>query len=169
KAKAEGLEKEMAAMQGRAELAEVRLGEGSAADADRRRREANDRRAVYLRQQAEKERRAQNNIRSIKEVETDQPRFIDQKVTVEGDVTLATYYNYRYRQAQATHYSVMIKDQDGWLHAYIPKAKGEALRAVLLEKTTARGLFTITIPRARYEPAMSGGALADLVEYKLDE
>jgi hypothetical protein len=60
---------------------------------------------------------AQKNVRTILEVESDQPNFLDQPVLLEGTIALDNLYIYGYRGAEQTHYCERSRSRtrlDSW-------------------------------------------------------
>src|SRR6266496_1443181 len=67
-------------------------------------------------QQQEQQRRAEEikkNMRTVREVESDQPSFLDQPFLLKGTIQIANYYNFGYDRAEQTHYSFTINDGTG--------------------------------------------------------
>jgi ATPase subunit of ABC transporter with duplicated ATPase domains len=69
-------------------------------------------------QQQEELRRAEEikkNMRTVREVESDQPRFLDQPFLLKGTIEIANYYNFGYDRAEQTHYSFTINDEHSFV------------------------------------------------------
>ncbi|MFA6291792.1 MAG: hypothetical protein WC637_08430 [Victivallales bacterium] len=111
-----------------------------------------------LRIQGENERdrrRAIENVRKIKEVKTDLISFVDKEFVIDGYVRLASYYNYKYRNARDTHFSFLITDNSDSFgcYAYIEKTSilGQEMRSQLLKDEPRRGTFNLIIPKDKSE------------------
>ena len=127
-------------------------------------RKAN-RMAAEARESKEKKKK---NLVTIKEVTTDVPSYVGTTFTVNGKISLDTYYNWGYNNAKLTHYSLSIKDDRfNRIHAYVSKDEfGKGLRKILLEKgDDVAGSFTLTILADRQRANRGDGVLAELIGY----
>ena len=88
--------------------------------------------AAITQQQQQQERRreqqrraeAKRNVRTVQEVESDQPSFLDQPLLLEGTIGMDNFYSYGYGRAEQTHYCFEITDSTGTrCHAYMEREK----------------------------------------------
>jgi len=105
------------------------------------------------------------NLVSLRELTTDIPSYIEKEITVNGAVSLSTYYNYGYGEAEVTHYAFRIREGRSDINVYATKDEfGQGLRKQLLKAEGGlRGSFKIVILRRRYEA--SGDVFAELLGY----
>ena len=86
-------------------------------------------------QQQEQQRRAEakRNVRTVQEVESDQPSFLDQPLLLEGTIGMDNFYSYGYGRTEQTHYCFEITDSTGTrCHAYMEREKAGNLRQALV-------------------------------------
>jgi hypothetical protein len=104
---------------------------------------------------------------TIKEVSTDVPSYVGKKFTVNGKISLDTYYNASYSEAKLTHYSLRIRGDGETIHAYVTKDEfGKKLRKILLEKgDNVAGSFTLTILPFRQRANILNSVFAELIGY----
>jgi hypothetical protein len=126
-------------------------------------------------QQQEQQRRAEEikkNMRTAREVESDQPRFLDQPFLLKGTIEIANYYNYGYNGAEETHYSFTINDGTGRsCDAYMEHGKAGDLRQQLLSAGgPLKGVFTVVLLSGRYNAASGHppNLLLELLDYRLE-
>jgi len=108
-------------------------------------------------------------VRSLIEIESDLSGFVDKIVTVQGVITIDSYYNYNYREARDTHFCFRIRDANlDSAHVYSRKDTDFArdLRAQLLDTGSGAltGEFKLVIPRERLSEHQTS-VLATLVGY----
>lgn len=80
-------------------------------------------------------------------------RFIDKAVELRVRARLGRSYQCRYRDAERTHYAVILRG-DGFkaLHGYIKRSpEGKKLAARLASDEDARITINVTIPKGRYD------------------
>jgi hypothetical protein len=111
------------------------------------------------------------NVRSILEVESDQPSFLDQPVLLEGTIGLDNFYIYGYNRAQQTHYCFKIKDSSGRCNAYMEREKAANLRQQLISaRKPVKGLFTVVLLSRRYKAGSPPVSLfVELLDYRLEQ
>jgi len=115
---------------------------------------------------ASKEKKKKNLV-SIKEVTTDQTEYVGKEFTVNGKISLSTFYNFGYGTAQTTHYALKIRDDNfATIYAYVTKDEfGKGLRTQLLKLgDNLRGSFTLKILPVRYVRGQNG-VFAELIGY----
>jgi hypothetical protein len=122
--------------------------------------------------QQEEQRRAEEitNLLTAREVESDQPSFLDQPFVLKGRIEISNYYNYGYQKAEQTHYSFRINDGTGHhCDAYMERGIAGNLRPQLLSAGgPLKGLFTVVLLRRRYE-ANAGNLLVELLDCRLEK
>jgi hypothetical protein len=105
------------------------------------------------------------SIKTIKEVETDQSAFLDKRLVIGGRIDVDNYYNWKYGDAQDTHYSFRVSDGTGLAHLYADRVFGKILRDDILKAGSAlRGSFSIRIESERYDED-SGEIMARIVSW----
>jgi hypothetical protein len=125
-------------------------------------------------QQQEQQRRAEEikkNVRTVREVESDQPSFLDQPFLLKGTIEIANYYNFGYDRAEQTHYSFTINDGSGGrCAAYMERGKAGDLRQQLLSAGgPVKGLFTLVLLSQRYySSGHPNGLFVELLDYRLE-
>jgi hypothetical protein len=123
--------------------------------------------------QQEEQRRAEEipkNLRTVREVESDQPSFLDQPFLLKGTIEISNYYNWGYQRAEQTHYSFRINDGTGHrCDAYMERGIAGELRQQLLSAGgPLKGLFTVVLLRGRYE-ANASEVFVELLDYRLEQ
>jgi hypothetical protein len=84
------------------------------------------------------------NAHILREVRSDQRSFLDKPFIVEAKIELTNYYNWGYRDAEATHYSFELRTANGGCYAYMEREGAAALRQRLVENGGAvKGLFSL--------------------------
>lgn len=80
-------------------------------------------------------------------------RYIDKAVVFRVHARLDRYYQCRYRDAERTHYAVLLNgDAFTGLRAFIPRSEaGKALARLLATDEGARITATVTVPKGRYD------------------
>jgi hypothetical protein len=125
--------------------------------------------------QQEQQRRAEamrRNTRTVLEVESDQPRFVDQPFMLQDTIEITNYYNFGYVGAEETHYSFEITDSTGKrCAAYMERAKAGDLRERLLSAgSSLKGVFTVVLlSRRYYQSGHPNGLFVELVDYRLEQ
>jgi hypothetical protein len=126
-------------------------------------------------QQQEQQRRAEEikkNMRTVREVESDQPRFLDQPFLLKGTIEIVNYYNFGYHGAEETHSSFTINDGSGRsCDAYMERGKAGDLRQQLLSAGgPVKGLVTVVLLSQRYYTSAGhpGELLVELLDYRLE-
>lgn len=101
----------------------------------------------------EKRMREVKKVRPIIEIESDLSGFVDKPVTVEGIVSIDSYYNYEYDQLRDSHYCFSVRDKNfDTAHVYALKSStiGVSLREELLRAGgELRGAITFVIVGSR--------------------
>ncbi len=93
------------------------------------------------------------NIKNIKEVETDQPNFVDKPFLIQGQIEVCSAYDYSYFHAEDTHYAFNIMQGSSSAHAYMERDVADGLRQALLSSDTPlNGLLLVKIDSAHYNP-----------------
>src|SRR6476660_4748620 len=94
----------------------------------------------------------QENVRTIREVSTDQPNFLDRPFLLKGTIDVDSYYNYGYGGAERTHYAFRIVDStSGDCPAYMERSKAANLHQQLIEAgRPLRGTFSVVLLSGRY-------------------
>jgi hypothetical protein len=94
----------------------------------------------------------QENVRTIREVSTDKPDFLDRPFLLKGTINVDSYYNYGYEGAERTHYAFRIVDSTGSdCPAYMERSKAANLHQQLIEAgRLLRGVFSVVLLSARY-------------------
>jgi hypothetical protein len=114
---------------------------------------------------ARKRAEVKKNAHTLREVRSDQLSFLDKPFLIEGEIELASYYNYGYRDTEPTHFSFELRTPDGECYAYMERAKAAALRQRLVDSGGAlKGLFSVVILSSRYKES-SGEPLLELLDY----
>jgi hypothetical protein len=92
------------------------------------------------------------NLRSIKEVETDQISFLEVPFVINGVIELSSYYNYGYRDTQSSFFAFRLTDRSGRANVYMWRnaASDELRRQILAAGGRLRGSFTIAIRRDKF-------------------
>ena len=131
------------------------------------------------RQQAQRQQEQQRpaeamtrNTRTVLEVESDQPRFVDQPFMLQGTIEITNYYNFGYDGAEETHYSFEITDNARHrCSAYMERAKAGDLRERLLSAGgSLKGVFTVVLlSRRYYKSGHPNGLLVELLDYRFDQ
>jgi len=109
------------------------------------------------------------NLHTIREVETDQPSFLDQPFLLKGVIEVSDYYSWGYNRAQQTHYSFKINDGTGRrCNAFMERGKAGGLRQQLLSAGgPIKGLFTVVLLGRRYEKNAS--LCVELLDYRIEQ
>jgi uncharacterized protein YkvS len=106
--------------------------------------------------------------RPIIEIESDLSGFVDKIVTIEGVVSIDSYYNYEYDELRDSHYCFSVRDKNfDQAHVYALKSSevGMALREELLKAGgQLRGKVSFMIAASRLGDNQTS-ILADLVAY----
>jgi len=103
-----------------------------------------------------------SEVKSIREIESDQHTFLDKEVSLSGTMDLDNYYNWGYAKAQEKYYSFLIKDKTGIAHVYMERHLASGYREQLVEAgRPLRGLFRIKITSERFNKN-SGEIIAEL-------
>lgn len=120
------------------------------------RRKEKEAMAAAQAEQAEQEmliRKEQERIRPIIEIETDLSGFAGRIVSIQGAISLDTYFNYEYDELGHSHFCFKVRDEDyNTAYVYAPKSSeiGQSLRQELLNAGgSLNGRITLMIPRAR--------------------
>ena len=125
-------------------------------------------------QQREQQRRAEamkRNVRTVQEVESDQPSFLDQPLSLEGTIRMDNFYSYGYDGAEQTHYCFQITDSTGTrCHAYMEREKAGNLRQELVSAgSPLKGMFTVVLLSRRYHASDHPvGLFLELLDYRLE-
>ena len=124
-------------------------------------------------QQREQQRRAEakRNVRTVQEVESDQPSFLDQPLLLEGTIGMDNFYSYGYDRAEQTHYCFQITDSTGTrCHAYMEREKAGNLRQELVSAgSPLKGVFTVVLLSRRYNASSHPvGLFLELLDYRLE-
>src|SRR5262249_38272435 len=94
---------------------------------------------------------ATKNPRTILEVESDQPNFLDQPVLLEGTIKLDNFYSHGYNRAEQTHYCFRITDSTGRCYAYTEHENAANLRQQLISAgRPVKGAFSVVLLSRRY-------------------
>ena len=112
------------------------------------------------------------NTRTVLEVESDQPNFVDQPFMLQGTIEIDNYYNFGYDGAEETHYSFAITDSTGKrCAAYMERAKAGDLRERLLSAgSSLKGVFTVVLlSRRYYQKGHPNGLFVELMDYRLEQ
>ncbi|MDA8909235.1 hypothetical protein N9I65_03565 [bacterium] len=147
-----------------------RLAAAQAAQAkvmEARRREAEAMAAAQAeREQAMK--KEQERVRPIIEIESDLSGFIGKAVSIQGEISIDSYYNYEYDTLRDTHFCFSIRDKNyDHAHVYAPKDSqiGVSLRDELLKAGGGlSGRVTFQINPNRLGDNQTS-ILADLIGY----
>ena len=114
--------------------------------------------------------RPEENVRTIREVESDQRSFFDQTLLLKGRIEVSNYYNFGYKEAEPTHYGFAIRD-DSTGHdckAYMERAKAAELhQRVLNAGGPVKGVFAVILLRSRYIDPMELDV--ELLDYRLEQ
>ena len=95
---------------------------------------------------------ARQNLKTLKEIETDQLSFVSKPVIVQGKIELDSYYNFGYGDAQETHFSFNVTDSSGSGYVYMLKRDAAGIRKQLLDAGgSLRGVFKIEIRKERFQ------------------
>jgi hypothetical protein len=110
------------------------------------------------------------DLHTVREVESDQPNFLNQPFILKGTIEISDYYNYGYRRAEQTHYSFRINDGTGKrCNAYMERGKVGGLRQQLLSAGgPIKGSFSVVLLSRRYE-RNSGQLFLELLDYRLEQ
>jgi len=125
-------------------------------------------------QQRGQQRRAEamkRNVRTVQEVESDQPSFLDQPLLLEGTIRMDNFYSYGYDGAEQTHYCFQITDSTGTrCHAYMEREKAGNLRQELVSAgSPLKGVFTVVLLSRRYNASGHPvGLFLELLDYRLE-
>lgn len=107
-------------------------------------------------------------VRPIIEIESDLSGFIDKPVTVEGAISVDSYFNYEYDNLRDSHYCFSVRDKNfDQAHVYALKSSdiGISLRDELLKAGgELRGTISFVIVASRLGENQTS-VLADLVGY----
>jgi hypothetical protein len=128
--------------------------------------------AEYKSEKKQVEANIKSLTKTLKEVDTDKTTFVGQKFIVEGTISLDTYYNFGYSEAQDTHYSLKIEQGDETAYAYMLKDNPSAdrLRKQLLAADGGlQGRFLVEIDPDRFEKESSSLMLLFLDYYPPEE
>ena len=91
-------------------------------------------------------------VKTIREVESDQINYLNQAIIFRGVMDLSSYYNFGYRDAQKTHYAFTIRQGMDVAHAYMERERAANIRQQLLDAGGAlKGNFSVLIIKQRYE------------------
>ena len=113
--------------------------------------------------------RLPGNVRTIREVETDQPNFLDESFLLKGKINVSSHYNYGYARAQQTHYTFVITDDTEHCNAYMERAKAGKLHQQLIEAGgPLGGVFNVVLLSHRYDQNASG-LYVELLDYQLEQ
>jgi hypothetical protein len=109
-------------------------------------------------------------VRTVREVRSDQPNFLDQPFLLEGTIEVSNYYNWGYREAEQTHYSFKVIDGTGNDCAVFGEcAKAAELRQQSFDNSgPLNGVFTVVLLSDRYR-ASSSELLLELLDYHLEK
>lgn len=114
--------------------------------------------------------RPEENVRTIREVESDQRSFFDRTFLLKGTIEVSSYYNFGYKEAEPTHYAFGIRD-DSIRHecyAYMERAKAAELhQRVLNAGGPVKGVFTVVLLFSRYSNPMELDV--ELLDYRLEQ
>jgi hypothetical protein len=93
------------------------------------------------------------DLHTIREVESDQPKFLDQPFVLKGTIEISSFYLSGYGDAQQSHYAFKIVDSaEGRCDAYMERAKAGKLRQQLLDAgSPLKGVFTVALLSSRYK------------------
>jgi hypothetical protein len=111
------------------------------------------------------------NARTILEVESDQPNFLDQPVLLEGTITLDNFYSYGYDRVEQTHYCFKITDSTGRCHAYMERENAANLRQQLISADRpVKGAFSVVLLSRRHNARSRPlGLFLELLDYRLEQ
>lgn len=80
---------------------------------------------------------AAENLHTIREVESDQPSFLDQPFILKGKIDVSDYYNYGYERGQGTHFAFEITDSSAHpCNAYMERAKATRAASTIAQRWT---------------------------------
>jgi hypothetical protein len=113
----------------------------------------------------------QGNVRTIREVSTDQLNFFDQPFLLKGTINVAAYYNMGYREADRTHYCFGITDKTGSdCYAYMERERGGILHQQLIAAGgPLNGVFNVILLRSRFDRLAPPQLLVELLDYRLEQ
>jgi len=114
--------------------------------------------------------RPEGNVRTIREVESDQRSFFDRTFLLKGTIEVSNYYNFGYKEAEPTHYAFTIRDDSTGhdCHAYMERAKAAELhQRVLNAGSPVKGVFAVILLRSRYSDPMELDL--ELLDYRLEQ
>ena len=114
--------------------------------------------------------RPEENMRNIREVETDQRSFFDQTFLLKGTIEVSNYYNFGYSEAEPTHYAFRIRDDSTGheCYAYMERAKAAELhQRVLNAGGPVKGVFAVILLRSRY--SHPGELDVELLDCRLEQ
>jgi hypothetical protein len=111
------------------------------------------------------------NVRTMREVSTDQPNFLDRPFLLKGTINVDSYYNFGYDEAQRTRYAFRIVDSTGSdCPAYMERSKAANLHQQLIEAGhPLRGVFSVVLLSGRYDRLAGGQLLLELFDYRIDQ
>ena len=103
--------------------------------------------------------------KTIREVKSDQHRFVGEHIVLTGSLELSDYFNYGYEKAQKTHLAFRLTDGDNnTANLYMMRDIGEPVRKKLLAaKEPLNASCLIVIPKDRFIEN-SGGIYADILD-----
>jgi DNA-directed RNA polymerase subunit RPC12/RpoP len=100
---------------------------------------------------------AKQNLKTIREIETDQVGFVGKILVIQGSIKPDTYFNFNYARAQTSHFSFRVEDGTGTAHLYMERAKAGDVRRQLLDAgKPLEGTFKIIIFPSRFDPQQNG-------------
>lgn len=111
-------------------------------------------------------------VSSLREVETDQSRFVEVPISITGSLNLSNYYNFGYYKRQRTHLAFTLTDDTATAYVYMRRGETaekvrEKLVKALSDKVTLIAKCTFIIPRARYEKTQN--IFAELIDCNAPE
>ena len=108
--------------------------------------------------------------KTVTQATIEQGEYKDRTMTICGTLTVSSYYNYEYREAQATYVAYKIKDDTGTAHLYAKRrsSAGDLWRNISKNGGKIYGYFYVQVPHP--PSSWRGTLLGELVGYtKLGE
>jgi hypothetical protein len=96
-----------------------------------------------------------NEAISLKLIETNLPAYQGRVLWVQGTLSLATYYNYGYRDLQSSHLSLRLVGDGTDAHLYMLRQQSAETRAALLAKEKQDAFCLVHFPAERFDESSS--------------
>ena len=130
---------------------------------------SNKRRSKRPSKHRHKRRPPGENVHTIREVETDQPSFLDQPFILKGKIDVSDYYNWGYQRAKGFTTPLRLLRSAHPCNAYMERTKAAELRQQLLDAgRPLKGMFTVVLLSGRHHNSQVG-LLLELLDYRLEQ